>query len=123
MTTTDYTRTWTQVGAADVIGKRLEGGGRVTRPAVERAIEALSWIDVPESDELSLSMIPGEGIKAAIKELRIPKVTQIAISHDLAPYGLYAIEGNYKNGRAVVYVVDLGSNLIPVASDFYPKEG
>ena len=116
-TTTDYTRTWTEIGA-QAIGRRLEGGGRLTQPAVIRVIGTLDWQAIEQG--LSLPMIPGEAIKATIAELRIPKVSHVAVSHELAPYGFYGIEGHYKNGRARVYVVDLGSDLIPVASDFWP---
>ncbi len=111
-----HTRTWTEIGTP-LIGRRLEDG-HLTRPLVEQAIEMLRWLDAEQ--DMDLPMIPGLGIQAAIKELRIPKVSQVAISHELAPYGLYGIEGNYKNGRAHVYVVDVGSELIPIASDFWP---
>lgn len=69
-----------------------------------------------------MPMVPGLGIQHAIAELRIPKVSQIAVSSELAPHGFYGIEGNYKNGRARVYIIDMGTHLIPLASDFFGEE-
>jgi hypothetical protein len=103
-------RTWTNIGAEYVTDDN--------RTHVEHAIEKLAW-RTPEGE---FPAMPGLGIKAVISELRLPKVSRVAISHDLAPYGLYGIEANYKNGCARVYVVDKGSNLIPICSDFWPKE-
>lgn len=114
--TADYTRTWTTVGTK-AIGLRLEDGV-LTEAGISAAIEALSWVDA----RIELPMIPALGIRAAISELQIPKVSLVAVSDELAPYGLYGIEGHYTNGRARVYVIDLGSEITPVASDFWPEE-
>jgi hypothetical protein len=102
------TRTWTTTGA-DYVGDR---------ETFARLFAGLEW----EPVEGAKPAMPGLSIKEAIRELRIPKVTRIAISNELAPYGLYGIEGNYKNGRALVYLVDRGTEIIPVASDFFPRD-
>src|SRR3982750_4193784 len=118
-------RTWTEVGekalSADALEARMDGERwkPITRERIEKAIEKMRW----ESTEGDKPMMPALGIKECIKQLGIPKVSQIAISNDLAndvgnSYGLYGIEGHYKNGRVRVYVVDRGSDLIPVATDF-----
>jgi hypothetical protein len=41
----------------------------------------------------------------------------------MAPLGLLAIEGNYKNGRARIYLVDDGVSVTPVATDFDSASG
>lgn len=111
---------WTQVGEEIFTtpptfeGNMPEGGGRYTHEMVEKAIEALDWQEV--TDDLELAAMPGYAIANAIAEYRIPKVSRVAVSSDLAPYGFYGIEGNYTNGRARVYIVDRGTELIPVAS-------
>lgn len=64
--------------------------------------------------------MPALGIKTAVRELRIPQVTHYAISNELAPYGLYAVEGHYINGTARAYICDEGSHLVPLCSDFWP---
>ncbi len=102
---------WTTVGE-DVIGLTLDDDSTITREAILAAIDGLEWVDFAGSFPAS----PGLAIKGCITELRIPKVSRVAISHDLAPFGLYGIEGHYTNGTAHVFVVDLGSNLLPVAS-------
>lgn len=117
-------RTWTTVGAELELERDddIPGGPRRFKPSQERyarLFDGLKW----EPAAGSKPMLPGLAIKEAIRELGIPKVSRIAISHELAPYGLYGIEGNYKNGRALVYLVDTGGKVTPIASDFYPKEG
>ena len=64
--------------------------------------------------------MPGMVINKMIQELRIPKVSAIAISNDLAPYGFYGIEGHFKNGRVRIYFIDSGTVMTPVASDHWP---
>lgn len=119
----DFTRTWTGVGAEFFADARLEEGKKPNRQRVERAIDGLKWQDAPEGDHsIELPMAPGLAIRQAIKELRLPKVSRFAISIDLAPFGFYGIEANYRNGRARVYIVDQGSVLTTLASDFWPAE-
>lgn len=102
-------RNWTQIGQAEGFSK-----GRI-----EAAILNMEWTTIPKT----MPMSQGLGIKAAIKELRIPKVSHIADSNQLAPYGFYGIRAHYANGDADIYIVDRGSDLIPVCSDFTPKVG
>jgi hypothetical protein len=117
-------RTWTDVGRVmyepgtdDYERPKDETGQHFTQDMIVGAIDALDW--QPTEGVTTLPMVPGLGIKHAITELRIPKVSHFAIGNGLAPYGLYGIEGHYKNGRARVYVIDRGSDLLPVASDFW----
>lgn len=101
-------RNWTQNG-------EKEG---FERSKIEAAIFSLEWQALP----VELGMMPGEGIKAAIKELRIPRVSHVAVSSELAPYGFYGIRAQYSNGRAEIFIADMGTYLCPIVSDFYPKE-
>lgn len=100
-------RTWTNIGRP-----YTDGEGQAE---VGQAIDRLEWVS---TEGRSFPMIPGEAIKAVIRELRMPSPRRVAISSDLAPLGLYGIESQYRNGLARVYVVDAGSRLVPVASDF-----
>ena len=124
MTTATKVRTWTTVGEV-VMDKTLEDGAKLSRKRVEAAIEAMDW-QAPKRDggngAWTLAMMPGEGIKTVIKEFRIPRVYELAVSNELAPYGFYGIKGRYKNGAAEIYVVDLGTELTPVCSDFTEEE-
>ena len=123
--TDDYARTWTQTGAPYTTPER--------RPDVLAAIAALEWTAIPDGDSLTLPFLPGEGIKAVIAELQLPKVSALAWNGvvdwpaaqpggDREHYAVYGIEANYKNGRARVYVLDTGTQLLPVASDFWPEQ-
>ena len=105
-------RTWTNVGidynSTPELKVKLAG-----------MFDRLEWLDVSEG--ITMGMMPGEGIKAAIEELKIPKVSHVATSNEMAPYGLYGIRGHFSNGRADVYLCDEGSSLVVLASDFYPN--
>jgi hypothetical protein len=105
-------RNWTEIGA------------EFDRAIVERAIAVLDWQKLP----IETGMMQGEGIKAAIRMLGIPRVSHVAvgtINNGKAEGGLcffYGIRGHYENGDADVFIVDRGSDMIPVCSDFTSKE-
>ncbi len=101
-------RTWTIVGKEHTEGKEEELGEMFNR---------LEWHGLP----YTMAAMPGLAIKLVIKELRIPNVTQVSCSHELAPYGLMGIKARYKNGDAIVYLVDEGCQTLVLASDFYPN--
>ena len=80
------------------------------KEAIKAAVLRCEWVEIGE--RLTLPMMPGEGIKGIIKEFNIPKVRRISYnSHELAPYGLYGIEGNYKNARVLLFFIDEGSEI------------
>lgn len=118
-------RTWTKVGQ-EIVGRELEGweecGVTMTQERVARAIEDIEWREIPKGGTLEAPAMPGMGIQETIKQLRIPKVSHIAWLNQLAPYGLYGVRGHYKNGDAEVYVVDLGTHIVPVCTDFHEHE-
>jgi len=114
-------RSWTTVGAALV--------ARLGQQDVEAEIEAFDWQPVEDGMEVAFS--PGHAIKTAIQEFRLPKVSAIAISafareggenEDGFYPGFYGVEANYVNGRARVYLLDTGVELIPLASDHWRVE-
>lgn len=112
-------RSWTTVGAALV--------ARLGQKEIEDEIETFDWQPVETGMEIAFS--PGQAIKTAILEFGLPKVSAIAISgfareggdgEDGFYPGFYGIEANYVNGRARVYLLDTGVELIPLASDHWP---
>ena|SRR5271156_1972938 len=111
-------RTWTKVGEEIYTHTLEDGEERADRGRIERAIEAIQWREIPKVGTLEAPFMPGEGIKAAVKQLRIPKVSHVAWTNRLAPYGFYGIRGHYKNGQAEIFIVDTGCELVPVCSDF-----
>jgi hypothetical protein len=78
----------------------------------------MEWRTLP----CEMGMGPGMAIKEAIKAFKIPKVSRVATSSEIAPYGLLGVEGNYKNGRCQIFLVDDGLSVTPIRTDFYSKE-
>lgn len=103
--------TWTKIGAP-------YNGTEPLRKRVQSAIDGLEWLAPP----VELPFCPGEGIKNLIKVLRLPKVSHVAHSSDLAPYGFLGVRCQYTDGTAEVYAVDEGSSTVVVRSDFHPNE-
>jgi hypothetical protein len=101
---------WTKTGSEYTKGKE---------PAIKNIIGRMDWMKLPGKDEAALSIgaMPGLGIQGAIREYRIPKVSHIAISHEMAPYGLYGIRGHYKNADVDIFLVDSGCEIIPICSN------
>ena len=99
-------RTWTEVGKKHSEGKQEE---------LAEMFDRLEWQSIP----CTMPMAPGEGLKGVIKELHIPKVSEVAYSHELAPYGLMGVKAHYKNGDATIYMADEGSNIVVIATDFF----
>lgn len=98
------------------------------RERIELMIERLKWQEHPLPDKLPMS--PGLAIKKIISEFTVPKVSAVALSDDdlIIPDGddgeraylaMYGIEGNYRNGRVRLYVIDFGSHLNVAAADVY----
>ncbi len=67
-------RNWTKVGEEHTKDKQAQ---------IAKIIEALEWKSLP----CEMGMMPGEDIKAAIKQIRIPRVNRVAVSYEMAPYG------------------------------------
>lgn len=110
-------RTWTKVGER-LIGTALDEGVIFDRAAIVRAIRSLEWQEIPKGGTLSAPAMQGLNISAAIKDLKIPKVSHVAWTNELAPYGFYGIRGHYANGDAEIYIMDSGTVLTPVCTDF-----
>ena len=106
-------RTWMNVG------KEYNASDK-QKKYLARAFDGLEWQSIKGG--LEIAAIPGLAIKAAIRELPLPKVSHVATSNALAPYGLYGIRAHYRNGQADVYILDEGSRSLVLASDFWPKK-
>lgn len=106
-------RTWTTRGCE-------YNGTNEQKTALAGMFDRLQWQEIGQG--ITVPMMPGEAIKEAIVQLRLPKVSHIALSNEMAPYGLVGIRAHYKNGRADVYLCDEGTNCVVLCSDFYPNE-
>jgi hypothetical protein len=113
----------------DVASRRdwLNVGKRYSEPyrdAIERQIEALIWTDAPQA-----AMVPGLGIRECVKQLELPNVTVYATNgylevpdgEETAAYSIYGIEAGYTNAKIRLYVLDRGSEILPLCVDVWPK--
>lgn len=73
--------------------------------------DQMEWQEMLPPPGLSVGMMPGLGIKAAIQQLRLPKVSHVAISNAMAPYGLCGIRCRYKDGPAEIFLLDIGTEV------------
>ncbi len=105
-------RTWTSVGAEHT-------DGEPARKKIANVIKRLEWQAVP----CDMAAMPGLAIKGLIGELRLPKVSHVADSHALAPYGFVAVRCHYKDGMCELFAIDIGTETIPLCSDFYREGG
>jgi hypothetical protein len=120
-------RDWTKIGREfydEGTAYGLECRGAATQQIVARECDRLEWLEVPkDGSALELPMMPGEALKTMVRELHIPKVSHVGYSHGLAPYGLIAAFGHYKNADVKVYAVDKGTSTVILAMDVYEKAG
>jgi hypothetical protein len=89
-------------------------------------MKKLDWMQLVNN--MSLPFMPGQGIKEAIKQLNVPKVDMIAygggFSTSVEPgagYGFYGIQGNYKDCKIRLYVLDSGVSLTPIVVEVFNK--
>lgn len=105
---------WTETGK-----EHSEGN----RDKIKTVISRMVWHKMADMVGVQVAMMPGEGIKAAIKEFGIPKVSAISYDcHEMAPYGFYGIEGNYKNAKVQIFIMDEGASMVPVCMYVEEKE-
>lgn len=102
------TRTWTRIGVPYTADKQ---------ESLAALFDHLDWQPFP----VKVGFSEGYAIQAIINEFKIPTITELAISHVLAPFGLYGLHCQYANGRAKVYILDRGLNVFVIASDFWPN--
>lgn len=100
-----------------------------TRGAIDAGILSIEdWIPTTRitGESVSLPMMQGMAINEAISQLKLPKVSEVAIFGDITSgsghaYGLYGIKCEYKNEFVTVYIADDGCDVIPVAMDVTEK--
>lgn len=102
------TRTWTRIGVPYTADKQ---------ETLAAIFAQLEWQPFPAKVGFS----EGYALQAVINEFKIPTIKELAISHVLAPFGLYGLHCQYANGRAKVYILDRGLNVFVIASDFWPN--
>lgn len=105
-----HQRNWTTVGRDETDGRRERIGAIFDRMEWRTPPCDLPWGEAITIDEI-------------IAELKLPCVSAVAISNELAPFGLLGIEANFTNGRARAYLLDKGSEAVVLCSDFWKNEG
>ncbi len=104
-------RTYTEVGEKE----------NYTQEEIDQAIKKISWVDFRTKN---LPFCQGEALKTVIKECNIPisKIIKMELHGVIKnSHGFYALDVNYKNGKALIYIADSGYSCCVVASDFYEK--
>lgn len=67
----------------------------------------------------TLPAMPGMAINSLIREFKIPKVDEVGYMAIFDPVAtIIMVRGHYKNGRATIYAVDIGVEIVPVLVDF-----
>ena len=91
-----------------------------------RMFDSLEWHEVSDGGVMGMKKANGVTVSAAmnvaIHELKIPRVSHVTTSNEMAPYGLLAIRGHFTNGWADIYLCDEGHQLVVLATDFHPKD-
>jgi hypothetical protein len=106
-------RTYTKVG------KEYE------KEQINNAISRTEWETFRTTE---LPFMQGECIKAVIQQCHVPlsKITRMALHGFIysngEEHGFYALDVQYKNGQAQLYISDNGCNSCVVASDFVANE-
>ncbi len=124
-------RTWTRIGQQLYDKAAAARAGRlvVTDPGViVDGIEQLSWVEV--DDQFSLPLGPGMALTELAREARPGLVDAVAwgvtipardpVEQHTGTYELLAVQARYANGRARLFAVDCGIDLLIVASEFTP---
>jgi len=70
-------------------------------------IGRMTWKSLP----CDMGFMQGEAIKEIIKEFKIPKVSHVADSHEMAPYGLLGIRAHYSNADIELFAIDNGCGV------------
>lgn len=96
------------------IGREFSGS-QEKRDRMLEAIGRVQW-QLLQSDMLKIGMMQGYALEEAVKHFKIPKVSHVACSHDLAPFGLICIRGHYTNASVDLFFVDKGESLVPVCA-------
>jgi hypothetical protein len=73
----------------------------------ERICKEMKWHSLPYKGP----MMPMLAIKEIVEGLKMPGVTHVAYSHELAPYGLIGIRAHYKNADVDLFSLDMGSEI------------
>jgi hypothetical protein len=73
-------------------------------------IGRMTWKSLP----CDMGFMQGEAIKEIIKEFKMPGVSHVSDSHELAPYGFLGIRAHYSNADVELYAIDNGCGVEPV---------
>ena len=81
---------------------------------LRRIIAAVDWQVLKVG--MTMAMMPGDAINTLIREFKIPKVSHVCDSHELAPFGLVGVRGHYKNADVDIFAVDEGTHISPLCA-------
>jgi hypothetical protein len=94
---------WISVGAKYTDGRHVEFADY---------FKNANWMEIP----VKLAMSPAIAIDETIKHFDIRKVSHVAIINDCAPFGLYGIKAEFKQGIVDIFVMDIGNTVVSIAA-------
>lgn len=97
-----------------------KAGSEYTKESIDNAILKTNWEPFRKEN---LPFSQGECLKVVINQCNIPlsKISRMDIFNTIkGSHGFYALDVQYKNGQAQIYIADKGYSACVVASDFEP---
>lgn len=97
-------------------------GKDYTKEEIDIAIKQIKYVPFRRNN---LPFCQGESIKAVISQCNVPlsKIRNMSLHGVIKNrHGFYALEVDYSNGKAFLYITDNGCNSCVVASDFLEKQ-
>lgn len=105
-------RAWLDVSAAYAT---TEG----QKAAVATAIERLTWTD-PPPDGPAIPVLPALAITTTARAFGLPALVAVAWNGLVGDHALYGLHTTHAAGDTRVYILDVGTAAIPLATDLWP---
>jgi hypothetical protein len=100
------------------IGREFYDGKPMEKARIKTTAKEIDWLQVPprNAPPLNLPMMAGMGINEVIKNFKIPKVSAVAVTNELAPFVFYGVRGCYQGEVVELFFIDSGTHLTPVCA-------
>lgn len=106
-------RTWLDVGAAYTTTEDQKA-------AVATAIDALTWMGKPH-DGPPMPVLAAVAIISTALTFDLPAVDAVAWDGLVGDHALYGLHTTHAAGDTRVYLLDVGTAAIPLATDLWPR--
>ncbi len=111
-------RTWLKVGAAHTTTE-------AQKAAIDAAIDTLTWTD-PPPDGPAIPVLPALAIIIIITTTAcaygLPPLAAVAWDGRIGNHALYGLHTTHATGEIRVYLLDVGTRVVPLATDQWQRE-